>query len=98
MSSSDIQLGPTSSSREIQMHTDALIRLDGAVDDGQPRDPAGDGRMCQTFERDTDDDLVWRPPLLIVIAALLVWVWIIFEIYQVVHAPQAPDTAPGLFE
>ncbi len=56
------------------------------------------GRQCEAFEVGTDDDLVWRPPLLIVIASILVWVWIIFEIYQVVHAPQAPDTAPGLFE
>ena len=55
-------------------------------------------RQCETFEHHTEDALVWRPPLLIVIASILVWVWIIFEIYQVVHAPQAPDTAPGLFE
>ena len=50
------------------------------------------GRQCDTFEPETDDDLVWRPPLLIVIASILVWVWIIFEIYQLVHR------APGLFE
>ncbi|WP_370045522.1 MULTISPECIES: hypothetical protein [Salipiger] len=50
------------------------------------------GRQCEVFEVDTNDDLVWRPPLLIVIASILVWVWIIFEIYQLVHR------TPGLFE
>jgi len=56
------------------------------------------GRQYEAFEADTEDNLVWRPPLLIVIASILVWVWIIFEIYQVIDAPPAPDTAPGLFE
>ena len=36
--------------------------------------------------------------VLIVLAAILVWAWIIFEIYQVVHAPQSPDAARGLSE
>ncbi|MBR9893308.1 hypothetical protein GYB14_16540 [bacterium] len=50
------------------------------------------GRQCEAFEAQTKDDLVWRPPLLIVVASILVWVWIIFEIYQLIHR------APGLFE
>ena len=50
------------------------------------------GRQCEALEAQTKDDLVWRPPLLIVVASILVWVWIIFEIYQLIHR------APGLFE
>ena len=92
MSNPSITLGPSSGSREIQMHTDAQIRLDGTIDPAPPRDLADTGRMCQTFERETDDDLVWRPPLLIVLMALCIWGWAIFEIYQIANR------APGLFE
>lgn len=92
MSSPFITLDPSSGSREIQMHTDTLVRLDGPVEASPSIDPAHTGRMCQTFEPETGDDYAWRPPLVVALAAVLVWVWIVFEAYQMVHR------APGLFE
>ena len=88
----DTPLNPFSGSREIQMHTDALVRLDGPIDTSCPRDHAESARACQTFEPETGDDDVWRPPLFIVLSAIPVWIWIVFEAYQMVHR------APGLFE
>lgn len=92
MSNPSITLGPTSGSREIQMHTDALVRLDGPVEALPSIDPANTGRMCQTFEPETGDDITWRPTVAFALAILLVWVWIVFEAYQMVRR------APGLFE